>query len=221
MPALPAMRATKTCRRVVKARAAADPPSWLPGKPPKQQLAGLPGNYGFDPWGLSENAENLQRFKVAEVMHARWAMLGVAGSVAQELVTGTTWAEAPKAFVEGKGLYPSVITDYGAIAGLQVVLMAAIEQKRAEAEGEGNLYPGGAFDPLGFAKKSDAELQTLKVKEIANGRVAMLAFLGIQAQYQATGKGALECLGSHIAAPFTVNAVTNGVSVPQMPVSFL
>ena len=129
--------------------------------------------------------------------------------------------ERVEAFVEGKGLYPSVITDYGAIAGLQVVLMAAIEQKRAEAEGEGNLYPGGAFDPLGFAKKSDAELQTLKVKEIANGRVAMLAFLGIQAQYQATGKGALECLGSHIAAPFTVNAVTNGVSVPQMPVSFL
>mmetsp|Transcript_10551 Transcript_10551/g.23847 ORF Transcript_10551/g.23847 Transcript_10551/m.23847 type:complete len:233 (-) Transcript_10551:131-829(-) len=209
----------------MKVRAAADPPSWLPGDKkygvPKPQLAGLPGNYGFDPFNLSEDPETLKRFVVAEVLHARFAMLGVSGAVAQEIATGASWAEAPKAFMEGKGIYPAVVTDPGAIAAIQVVLMAYIEQKRADAEGEGNVYPGGAFDPLGYAKKGGEELRTLKVKEIANGRVAMLAFVGIQAQYQATGKGALECLSSHIASPFSVNAVTNGVSVPAMPVSFV
>jgi hypothetical protein len=34
-------------------------------------------------------------------------------------------------------------------------------------------YPGGIFDPLGYAK---GDLKTLKAKEIANGRLAMVAF---------------------------------------------
>ena len=39
------------------------------------------------------------------------------------------------------------------------------------------MYPGGAFDPAGYSKGADFE--QLKRKEIANGRVAMLAFAGI------------------------------------------
>ena len=43
---------------------------------------------------------------------------------------------------------------------------------------------GGAFDPLGWSK---GNLEDLKVKELKNGRLAMLAFLGFVAQYGATG----------------------------------
>lgn len=46
------------------------------------------------------------------------------------------------------------------------------------------LLAGGAFDPLGWSK---GNLEDLKVKELKNGRLAMLAFLGFVAQYGATG----------------------------------
>ena len=67
-------------------------------------------------------------------------------------------------------------------------------------------YPGGIFDPLGFSKGNMKELQT---KEIKNGRLAMIAFMGFVLQAQATGKNPLENLGEHLANPFGVNVGAN------------
>ncbi len=72
-------------------------------------------------------------------------------------------------------------------------------------------YPGGIFDPLGFSK---GDLKTAQTKEIKNGRLAMVAFVGFVAQHQATGASPLAALGSHLADPMGSNFATNGISLP-------
>ena len=72
-------------------------------------------------------------------------------------------------------------------------------------------YPGGVFNPMGMGKDNMMEMQT---KEIKNGRLAMVAFLGFVAQHAATGKGPLQNLTDHLADPWNANFTTNGTSVP-------
>eukprot|EP01023_Acetabularia_acetabulum_P004029 TRINITY_DN11697_c0_g1_i1.p2 TRINITY_DN11697_c0_g1~~TRINITY_DN11697_c0_g1_i1.p2 ORF type:complete len:250 (-),score=71.19 TRINITY_DN11697_c0_g1_i1:351-1100(-) len=227
--------ATKRASTVVYA---ADRPVWLPGvNVPSHLNRTLPGDYGFDPLGLGAEPEALKWFVQAELVHCRFAMLGVAGILIPGLLTKVgilnvpNWYEAGKVAIESQPLG----LNFPTLLGFQLFMMTWAETKRwvefknpgsqsnpdsyPGAEmlpgkvfalgGSGDVnYPGGLFNPMNMGDDS------MKVKEIANGRLAMLAFLGFIAQYYATGKGPIDNWFDHLSDPWANNFATNGVSVP-------
>lgn len=187
--------------------------NWLPGSQTPAYLDSLPASYGFDPLSLGAEASNLKRFQEAEVIHGRWAMLGAAGALAVEVLGQGDWYTAPLPLVQGgKATYfgAEIPFDLGTLTAIEFAAMAGVESFRGNADAEKRIYPGGAFDPMGLSK---GNLEELKVKEIKNGRLAMLAFVGFIAQHQATGASPLEALSSHLSSPFASNFAVRDVDM--------
>ncbi|KAI7835897.1 hypothetical protein COHA_010200, partial [Chlorella ohadii] len=118
-------------------------------------------------------------------------------------VKGATWFETGAAMLNGGTLnwFAVPFVNFNnplplfAVVAINVALMAAAENYRRTEDGPAgyapgvgkfdesvysnmdNLYPGGPFDPLGLADDPEV-LAELKVKEIKNGRLAMVSFLG-------------------------------------------
>uniref|UniRef100_A0A7S0RJT1 Chlorophyll a-b binding protein, chloroplastic n=1 Tax=Pyramimonas obovata TaxID=1411642 RepID=A0A7S0RJT1_9CHLO len=189
--------------------------AWLPGTYAPAYLDGtLPGDFGFDPLGFGKNPEMLAKFKEAELMHARWAMLGVAGSLAVEILGLGNWLDAPlMALNGGVSTYmgKEIPLDLQTLAILEVALMGFAELKRGGASAEERMYPGGAFDPMGMSK---GNLEELKLKEIKNGRLAMTAIFGFYMQASVTHTGPVANWVAHISDPWGQNVATNPISIP-------
>ena len=69
------------------------------------------------------------------------------------------------------------------------------------------INPGGPLDFYNVAA-TPQDLEILKVKEIKNGRLAMIAMLGVFVQGATTGEGPAANWGKHVADPFGYNFVT-------------
>jgi len=213
----------------------ADVPAYLDGE--------LAGDYGYDPLGLGKNPEQLAKYRKNELLHARWAMLATIGCIVPEAanafgdgtqITGAVWWQTGAAMLDG-----GLLKYYGIevplpliiVVGVEVVLLGLIEGYRANNKGPGGisfpfvevqdldeLYPGGNFDPLGLADDPDAFAE-LRVKEIKNGRLAMIATLGFAVQAKVTDEGVFANWSKHVADPFGYNLLTvvgNAERVPTL-----
>nr|XP_024399268.1 chlorophyll a-b binding protein 8, chloroplastic-like [Physcomitrium patens]PNR37934.1 hypothetical protein PHYPA_021044 [Physcomitrium patens] len=171
----------------------------------------------------------------AEIINGRFAMLGAAGAIAPEILgriglipqeTAIPWFQS--GVIPPVGNY-SYWADPYTLFVLELALMGFAEHRRAQdyykpgsmgkqyflglekfLGGSGNpAYPGGPiFNFLGFGK-NEKELKELKLKEIKNGRLAMMAVLGYFIQAIFTGVGPFQNLLDHLADPVHNNVLTN------------
>ena len=204
---------------------------------PAAHLEGrVAGDYGFDPLGLARDPAAFARYWDVELLHARWAMLAAVGCLVPEALTafgGVDLGEAVWWKVGAAKLSGDLVLNYGGIEGFriagrlgiwpiaacQLVLMGGPEYARRvgieSLEPVGVFLPGDAqypggplFDPLGLAADGPGFVDQ-SVKEIKNGRLAMVAMLGYAAQAAATGKGPVQNLLDFAADPARNNAVAN------------
>lgn len=150
----------------------------------------------FDPANLLEGASKgeVYRWREAELTHGRVGMLAALGFLVQENFHPLFSGDGGPAIQQIPALPP-------AIWFLMTLGVGIAESYRIQIgwanpyEGASNIqslkpdyYPGDLnFDPFGLKPTDPAELITMQEKELAHGRLAMLAAAGFMAQEAVTG----------------------------------
>jgi len=180
---------------------------WVPDE--SLPCFGLPGAISplgyFDPLGFCKDRElgGVKRFREAEIMHGRVAMMATVGYLIGESTPTITYGftiphtiannQIPE--VPGTVLFPFF---------LAINIAEALRASTGWVEpGMGPLftlrekyYPGDiGFDPLGLKPENKEDFERMQAKELSNGRLAMIAAAGMCVQEQINGKGILENLG--------------------------
>ena len=157
----------------------------------------------FDPWGFSKNADADKMFwyRSAELKHGRIAMLAALGQITQYYVQlgDPVFNQGDKPF---KAL-EQVVAERP-FAGAQIILaIFAVEALGQFNQVKPGMAPGDlGFDPLGL-KPSDPEAwEKTQLRELKNGRLAMLAIAGMLYTETLTGNGVLEAWKIGAISPF-------------------
>lgn len=184
---------------------------WVPDESkPCYGLPGIAAPLGFfDPVGFTNDMDlnGVKRFREAEVLHGRVAMMATVGY----LIGENTPTIAYGMNTLGNGHSTIANNQIPEVPGiwlfaffLTINITEALRASTGWVEpGLGPLfslretyYPGDIkFDPLGLKPKDAEEFANMATKELNNGRLAMIAAAGMCAQEQVNGEGILQNLG--------------------------
>lgn len=115
--------------------------------------------------------------------HRSTGQLGAASTVAQQGGGGCPVQQLGTNLLGAYHCWIACSPEYARACGIE-----ALEPLGVYLPGDKN-YPGGwLFDPLGLSKDG-SKFDELAVKEIKNGRLAMVAWLGFAAQAAVTRQG--------------------------------
>ena len=147
--------------------------------PPK--LAGYVGDAGFDPFRFSDFVP-MDFLREAEIKHGRITMLAIVGFAAVDLglrvyptpdaYQGLTSVTAHDALVEQGAMGQILLW----ICLAEIISSIAVIQM---LQGSGREPGYFGFDPLRFMEVSKEKQDEWKLKELTNGRLAMMAFSGM------------------------------------------
>ena len=171
---------------------------------PKAFAYGLPGNYNiiggeelnFDPAGFLEGKSEVEvnRYREAEITHGRVGMLSALGFIVQEKFHPLFSGDGGPAIDQVPQLPPWLWAVMTAGIGAAEFYRISVgyspldpETNKAESALKPGYYPGDiGFDPLGLKPEDPAEFRTMQEKELAHGRLAMIASAGFLAQEAVT-----------------------------------
>jgi len=160
----------------------------VPFLPYPENVRGYVGDYtGFDPLRFSDYFP-MDYLREAELKHCRLAMLAITGFIATDIgiklpfAAGVSSADAHTFGVEQGALGPIAIL---ACVFEMTSWIAVQEMLQGSGREPGYFGFGSSF----LDKKSPAEVEQFKIKELSNGRLAMFAIGGAATQSILTGHG--------------------------------
>jgi len=157
----------------------------------------------FDPWGFTKgaNSEKIAWYRAAELKHGRVAMLASLGQITQYYFQ---WDDP--VFNQGDKPLKALqqVCEQRPEAAVQIILaIFAAETLGQFNQVRDGMAPGDlGFDPLGL-RPDDLELwEKTQLRELKNGRLAMLAIAGMFYTEWITGNGVLEAWKIGAVSPF-------------------
>jgi len=162
-------------------------------------FGGTPEGKVWDPLGLGADEASLYRRRVVEIKHGRICMVAFLGMTVgpNELVAPSHQLLSPSLDLHFDDI-PGGIAAIGEVPGAgwaQIIALVGIHELTINKQ-DYTKVPGEIPTFLGFKPEDPVEFKSKQLKELKNGRLAMIAVLGELMAQQVSGMGTYEQLGA-------------------------